>query len=158
METEQKSRSVALGRAYEHLLNLLRLAILPLFVFDGPTRPSLKRRRQVYTGTFHIEQPFRQLVAKFGMECWSAPGEAEAELAMLCHRGLVDVVMTNDSDAMCALCLGYLARLSSWQALRDAARDSDLQHRRVGAGRQRAQYGARCTSPLPRHCGICFHA
>jgi len=29
-----------------------------------------------------------------------APGEAEAELAQLSAHGLIDVVMTNDSDAL----------------------------------------------------------
>jgi hypothetical protein len=101
-ESSRLRREVALGRLYEHLVDLLRLPILPLFVFDGPTRPTMKRRRQVYVGAFHIERDFRDIVDAFGFESWTAPGEAEAELAMLCRIGGVDVVMTGDSDAMCA--------------------------------------------------------
>ncbi|KAJ7813796.1 PIN domain-like protein [Mycena olivaceomarginata] len=54
---------------------LLSLPICVVFVFDGPARPAIKR------GT-------------------KAPGEAEAEMAQLSAMGVIDVVVTTDTDAL----------------------------------------------------------
>lgn len=85
---------------FYRLAKLLTLPVLPLFVFDGPSRPTWKRGKQVKGRQHAIEQPFTQLIEAFGYQWHRAPGEAEAELAYLSQKGLVDAVLTDDSDAL----------------------------------------------------------
>jgi holliday junction resolvase YEN1 len=42
----------------------------------------------------------KKLIRAFGFVYWDAPGEAEAEAAMLQRCGVVDVVFTEDVDAL----------------------------------------------------------
>ncbi|KAJ9479342.1 Holliday junction resolvase YEN1 [Pseudozyma hubeiensis] len=85
---------------FYRLAKLLSLPVLPLFVFDGPSRPTWKRGKQVKGRHHAIEQPFTQLIEAFGFQWHRAPGEAEAELAYLNQAGFVDAVLTDDSDAL----------------------------------------------------------
>ncbi|EST05156.1 XPG N-terminal [Kalmanozyma brasiliensis GHG001] len=85
---------------FYRLAKLLSLPVLPLFVFDGPSRPTWKRGKQVQGREHAIEQPFTQLIEAFGYQWRRAPGEAEAELAYLNQAGFVDAVLTDDSDAL----------------------------------------------------------
>ncbi|PPR00575.1 hypothetical protein CVT24_005460 [Panaeolus cyanescens] len=69
-----------------------------VFVFDGPGRPNIKRGRQVrpYVWWTHVVE---ELIHAFGFSLHHAPGEAEAELADLNNRRIVDAVITSDNDA-----------------------------------------------------------
>ncbi|KAF8327059.1 PIN domain-like protein, partial [Amanita rubescens] len=81
------------------LTRLLNTCILPVFVFDGVWRPAVKRGRTVLTAPSWTTGDFKQFIEAFGF-CWhQAPGEAEAELAYLNRKGMIDVILTEDSDA-----------------------------------------------------------
>ncbi|KAM6489713.1 PIN domain-like protein [Amanita muscaria] len=81
------------------LCHLLKTCTLPIFVFDGPSRPSVKRGKAVRHAPSWIEGRFKLLIEAFGFYCHQAPGEAEAELAQLNAAGIIDAVLTDDSDA-----------------------------------------------------------
>ncbi|KAF9045348.1 PIN domain-like protein [Panaeolus papilionaceus] len=70
-----------------------------VFVPDGDKRPAIKRGHQVrheVWWTFVVED----LIHAFGFRVHKALGEAEAELAMLNHSGVIDAVISNDSDTL----------------------------------------------------------
>uniref|UniRef100_A0A8H7XM35 XPG-I domain-containing protein n=1 Tax=Psilocybe cubensis TaxID=181762 RepID=A0A8H7XM35_PSICU len=69
-----------------------------VFVYDGPGRPALKRGRRVQNSPPFWTAPSMDIVQAFGYYVHQAPGEAEAELAMLNQHGLLDAVITSDSD------------------------------------------------------------
>ncbi|KAF8214444.1 PIN domain-like protein [Mycena galopus ATCC 62051] len=71
----------------------------PVFCFDGPGRPSVKRNKQVYQQSHALTQNLKQLIQSVGFYFHDAPGEAEAELAQLNKLGFSDAVLTEDSDA-----------------------------------------------------------
>ncbi|KAF5312047.1 hypothetical protein D9619_002515 [Psilocybe cf. subviscida] len=71
-----------------------------VFVFDGPNRPSTKRGHQIPVDDEpDWYGPCQKLIKEFGFHVHMAPGEAEAELAALNERGMVDVILTGDCDA-----------------------------------------------------------
>ncbi|KAI8972546.1 hypothetical protein BD414DRAFT_499894 [Trametes punicea] len=77
---------------------LMSAPFLPLFVFDGPKRPDLKRGKRV-TGKNHwLVQGMQEIITAFGFEWRMAPGEAEAELAYLNRIGVIDAVLSDDVD------------------------------------------------------------
>ncbi|KAI8973354.1 PIN domain-like protein [Mycotypha africana] len=79
---------------------LYELGIRPVFVFDGPDRPSYKRNN--FINTIPIDSEYRRnlvtMIDLFGFAQWTAYGEAEAECALLQRLGFVDFVLTGDSD------------------------------------------------------------
>ncbi|KAJ9119326.1 hypothetical protein QFC24_005797 [Naganishia onofrii] len=85
------------------ILKLLQYPVLLLFVFDGPYKPAMKRGNKV-GGRFgrgdRESQQFKLLLDEMGLEYWDAPGEAEAELACINQKGLIDAVLTDDVDAL----------------------------------------------------------
>ncbi|KAF9559207.1 PIN domain-like protein [Agrocybe pediades] len=92
------------GGALRHLYNrLYHLALLPVtlvFVYDGAGRPSIKRGHSLVDAPLWWVNHSKALVQAFGYHVHEAPGEAEAELAMLNQLGMIDAVVTNDSDAV----------------------------------------------------------
>ncbi|KAG8908742.1 hypothetical protein FRB99_002980 [Tulasnella sp. 403] len=81
------------------LCRLAEMPFLPLFVFDGPYRPSFKRGKRVDAKHQHwLESGVRRMVEAFGWEWRLAPGEAEAELAYLNRIGAIDAVLSDDVD------------------------------------------------------------
>ncbi|CDO75460.1 hypothetical protein BN946_scf184823.g14 [Trametes cinnabarina] len=77
---------------------LMSAPFLPLFVFDGPKRPDIKRGKRV-TGKNHwLVQGMQEIITAFGFEWRMAPGEAEAELAYLNRIGVIDAVLSDDVD------------------------------------------------------------
>jgi holliday junction resolvase YEN1 len=78
----------------------MSLNIVPMFVFDGPKRPAFKRNKKTHTGPGRNDQLAKELIELFGFPTHSAPGEAEAECAFLQRAGIVDAVLTEDSDAL----------------------------------------------------------
>ncbi|KAF8151979.1 hypothetical protein K438DRAFT_1688072 [Mycena galopus ATCC 62051] len=77
---------------------LMRAPFLPLFVFDGPLRPKVKRGKTIHRGLHKLAPGMKQIVEAFGFECRTAPGEAEAELAYLNRIGVLDGILSDDVD------------------------------------------------------------
>ncbi|KAI7195641.1 hypothetical protein KC316_g8783 [Hortaea werneckii] len=107
----------ALRTFYYRLLRLLTLNIHPLFVFDGPNKPVFKRNKKVGGPGVKVasvpEFLAKQLLKQFGFPWHVAPGEAEAECAVLQRGGLVDAVLSEDVDT---LMFGCGVTLRSWNA------------------------------------------
>ncbi|KAL8768258.1 MAG: hypothetical protein Q9209_005489 [Squamulea sp. 1 TL-2023] len=104
----------ALRTLYYRLLRLLSLSIRPLFVFDGPNKPPFKRNTK--TGTQSAALPnfiTKQLLQLFGFPYHTAPGEAEAECALLQKERIVDAVLSEDVDTMMFGCTVHLRNWSS---------------------------------------------
>lgn len=100
--TDQGSNP-ALRTFYYRLCRLLAANVQPVFVFDGPKKPPIKRNQR--TGQFHggvsIEDMLtKRLIKTFGFDYWDAPGEAEAECAVFQKLGKVDIVITEDVDCV----------------------------------------------------------
>jgi Holliday junction resolvase YEN1 len=76
--------------------------ILPLFVFDGPHRPSWKRGNHVGGGggVRKLEREFRTMIELLGGHWRRAEGEAEADLAAFVLSGEIDAVITDDVDTL----------------------------------------------------------
>ncbi|GJJ07649.1 hypothetical protein Clacol_001853 [Clathrus columnatus] len=77
---------------------LLAMPFLPLFVFDGPKRPKVKRGKVIGGNEHWMINSLRTILDAFGFECRTAPGEAEAELAYLNRIGVIDAVLSDDVD------------------------------------------------------------
>ena len=91
----------ALRTLYYRLLILLSLSIQPLFVFDGPNKPPFKRN--VKTSIHGASLPnmlAKTMLSLFGFPHITAPGEAEAECALLQQEGIVDAVLSEDVDTI----------------------------------------------------------
>ncbi|KAI4718229.1 hypothetical protein E4T48_05584 [Aureobasidium sp. EXF-10727] len=105
----------ALRTFYYRLLRLLSLNIHPLFVFDGPNKPTWKRNKKVGGPNVRVssvpEFLAKQLLKHFGFSLHYAPGEAEAECALLQREGIVDAVLSEDVDT---LMFGSGMTLRSW--------------------------------------------
>jgi holliday junction resolvase YEN1 len=71
-------------------------------VFDGPNKPPFKRNQKTNVKlTEHWETTqMKSLIRAFGFAWWDAPGEAEAECALLQREGLVDIIITEDVDSL----------------------------------------------------------
>ncbi|KAG6836525.1 hypothetical protein H0H93_007134 [Arthromyces matolae] len=71
-----------------------------VFVSDGDKKSKVKRGKKVKTTQLWYLQHVRTLVNAFGYRYHQAPGEAEAELARLNSEGLIDAIITDDSDSL----------------------------------------------------------
>lgn len=99
---------------YYRLLRLLALSVQPLFVFDGPHKPSFKRGKNIASGAACLPDFLtKELLKRFGFSYHTAPGEAEAECALLQREGIVDAVLSEDVDT---LMFGCGMSLRSWTA------------------------------------------
>ncbi|KAL2366522.1 hypothetical protein RJZ56_000567 [Blastomyces dermatitidis] len=90
---------------FYRLVRLTGLPVHPLFVYDGPQRPTYKRGKLIgrNTGVGDLGRVIRRskyLIDLFRFPHHTAPGEAEAECARLQTSGVVDAVMSNDVDAI----------------------------------------------------------
>lgn len=82
-------------------MRLIALSIHPLFVFDGPHKPPFKRNKRTGPNIASIPEFLaKQLLKQFGLPFHLAPGEAEAECALLQQRGVVDAVLSEDVDTL----------------------------------------------------------
>ncbi|KAF5365299.1 hypothetical protein D9758_005473 [Tetrapyrgos nigripes] len=89
-----------LANVFYKLCFFRELPIILVLVFDGPSRPCIKRSKRVGATAHWMTQPFKDLALAFGYYVHQAPGEAEAELAYMNRAGVVDAVLTDDSDAL----------------------------------------------------------
>ncbi|KAF2193833.1 hypothetical protein K469DRAFT_619222 [Zopfia rhizophila CBS 207.26] len=91
----------ALRTFYYRLLRLISLSIHPIFVFDGPNKPPFKRNKRTGPDVASIPEFLaKQLLKQFGFPIHLAPGEAEAECALLQREGIVDAVLSEDVDTL----------------------------------------------------------
>jgi Holliday junction resolvase YEN1 len=68
---------------FYRLCRLLTLPIIPVFVFDGPDRPKVKRGVNVKTGKSHwLSSPFKKFIEVFGF-FWYMVSVASGELGFL---------------------------------------------------------------------------
>jgi len=113
----------------------MSVPFLPLFIFDGPKRPKVKRGKRISGEKHWLVDSMKGMIDAFGYE-WrmvrsaidtltvssnilrrlrKAPGEAEAELAYLNSMGIIDAILSDDVDNFlfgakvvvrkCAVCL-----------------------------------------------------
>jgi Holliday junction resolvase YEN1 len=92
---------------------LLGLAIQPIFVFDGPNKPAFKRNKRSGRGDGVATAMAKRLIRLFGFAMHDAPGEAEAECALLEREGIVDAVLSEDVDT---IMFGCRRTLRNWSA------------------------------------------
>ncbi|RDB17732.1 DNA repair protein complementing XP-G cells [Hypsizygus marmoreus] len=76
------------------------MSVVLVFVLDGPGRPPLKRGKKVNPVPMWITPYLEELVNGFGFFIHQAPGEADAELAKLNSAGMIDAIITDDSDVL----------------------------------------------------------
>ncbi|KAK0109823.1 hypothetical protein ONS95_002494 [Cadophora gregata] len=101
IQAGQGGSNPAIRTLYYRLIRLLATSIQPLFVFDGPKRPQLKRNKKVGRGGASASDiATKQLLRLFGFSYHNAPGEAEAECALLQRHGIVDAVLSEDVDTL----------------------------------------------------------
>ena len=111
IQSGQGGRNPALRTLYYRLLKLLGLGIQPMFVFDGPYKPKFKRKAKVTPNTACLDNFLtKELLNRFGFPYHDAPGEAEAECALLQKQGIVDAVLSEDVDTMMFGCSMSLRR------------------------------------------------
>ena len=114
IQSGQGGKNPALRTLYYRLLRLLALCIHPLFVFDGPNRPPFKRGRKVAPGAGCLQNSHtKKLLECFGFPYHTAPGEAEAECALLQKENFVDAVLSEDVDTMM---FGCSMTMRTWTA------------------------------------------
>ncbi|KAF1952424.1 hypothetical protein CC80DRAFT_518698 [Byssothecium circinans] len=102
----------ALRTFYYRLLRLISLSIHPIFVFDGPNKPPFKRNKRTGPNVASIPEFLaKQLLKQFGFPMHLAPGEAEAECALLQREGIVDAVLSEDVDT---LMFGSSVTIRNW--------------------------------------------
>ncbi|KAK3314790.1 hypothetical protein B0H66DRAFT_563663 [Apodospora peruviana] len=103
----------AIRTLFYRLVRLLGLAIQPIFVFDGPNKPTFKRNKRSGRGDGVATAMAKRLIRLFGFAIHDAPGEAEAECALLQQQGVVDAVLSEDVDT---IMFGCRRTLRSWTA------------------------------------------
>ncbi|KAL8407627.1 hypothetical protein RB594_006452 [Gaeumannomyces avenae] len=107
----------AIRTLFYRLVRLQSHTIKPIFVFDGPNKPAMKRGRRTgggrSGGNVVSTAMAKQLIRLFGFYAHDAPGEAEAECALLQRRGVVDAVLSEDVDT---IMFGCTRTLRSWSA------------------------------------------
>ena len=96
-------------------VKLVNVPFLPLFIFDGPKRPKVKRGKRISGKKHWMVDSMKGIIEAFGFEWrmvrlmfffigWrsanhlKAPGEAEAELAYLNSVGIIDAILSDDVD------------------------------------------------------------
>ncbi|KAH9993037.1 PIN domain-like protein [Russula vinacea] len=77
---------------------LISVPFLPLFIFDGPKRPKVKRGKRISGEKHWLVDSMKGMIEAFGFEWRMAPGEAEAELAYLNSTGVIDAILSDDVD------------------------------------------------------------
>lgn len=104
----------AVRTLFYRLVRLLSLSIVPVLVFDGPNKPKFKRnKRSRGPGDSVSAAIARRLVKLFGFHVHDAPGEAEAECALLQQQGVVDAVLSEDVDT---IMFGCTLTLRNWSS------------------------------------------
>ncbi|KXH63004.1 hypothetical protein CNYM01_09745 [Colletotrichum nymphaeae SA-01] len=82
----------------KRLLPLMRLGIHMVFIFDGEQGPQIKRGSKRYGQRGSTTALIKNTLDHILVPWLQAPGEAEAECALLQQQGLVDAVWSEDGD------------------------------------------------------------
>ncbi|KAG6836757.1 hypothetical protein H0H93_003676 [Arthromyces matolae] len=85
---------------FNRLCEFLTVPAVFVFVYDGHNKPSVKRGKKVKRTPLWYLEHVKALLNAFGYRHHQAPGEAEAELARLNSEGLIDAIITDDSDSL----------------------------------------------------------
>ncbi|EMR10657.1 hypothetical protein PNEG_01356 [Pneumocystis murina B123] len=123
MRSSHGGQNPELRTLFFRLCRLGYLGILPIFVLDGSKRPLFKRNRKVPKAIFGLSQVI-DLIRLFGFPIWYAPGEAEAECALLLKKSIIDAVMSTDVDSFI---FGAQKVISDW-SVDDESKTSTLSH------------------------------
>lgn len=114
IQSGEGGKNPALRTLYYRLLKLLALSIQPFFVFDGSQKPPFKRGSKTTSNAACLPNFLtKELLKCFGFLYHTAPGEAEAECALLQKEGIVDAVLSEDVDT---LMFGCTLGLRNWTA------------------------------------------
>lgn len=114
VKSGKRGRNPALRTLYYRLIRLLSLSIHPLFIFDGTNKPPFKRNAKTNKSVESLPNMMVKTMLKFfGFPFLTAPGEAEAECALLQMEGLVDAVLSEDVDTLMFGCSKSLRNWSS---------------------------------------------
>ncbi|KFA79733.1 hypothetical protein S40288_00662 [Stachybotrys chartarum IBT 40288] len=103
----------AIRTLFYRLTRLLGTPVHPIFVFDGPYKPIFKRNKRSGRGDGIANAQAKRLIRLFGFPIHDAPGEAEAECALLQKNGVVDAVLSEDVDT---IMFGCTKTLRNWSA------------------------------------------
>ncbi|KAJ3148661.1 Mss4p nuclear export [Irineochytrium annulatum] len=98
--------------------SLLDLGVLPVFVFDSMTRRPECKKNQVGSARFaKLHSAVQTVLLAFRFPFFDALEEAEAECARLNELGIVDAVLSDDSDS---LLFGASLVINNWATEADA--------------------------------------
>ncbi|KAF8226769.1 PIN domain-like protein [Tricholoma matsutake] len=78
------------------LCYLLRHPITPIFIFDGPARPAIKRNTNVIAQAHWLTQQFQEFISMFGFHLHMKPKPNWRTST----ANMIDAVMTDDGDAL----------------------------------------------------------
>ncbi|KAI1435601.1 hypothetical protein GGR50DRAFT_655806 [Xylaria sp. CBS 124048] len=112
-QAAQGGMNPAVRTLFYRLIRLLSLSIQPIFVFDGPYKPAFKRNKRSGRRDGVADAMAKRLIRLFGCVMHDAPGEAEAECALLQQAGIVDAVLSEDVDTIMFGCTRTLRNWSS---------------------------------------------
>ncbi|OAA44281.1 DNA repair protein (XPGC)/ Rad [Metarhizium rileyi] len=112
-QAAQGGTNPALRTLFYRLVRLLGTPIRPIFVFDGPNKPVFKRNKRAGRGDGAATAMAKHLIRLFGFPIHDAPGEGEAECALLQQNGVVDAVLSEDVDTIMFGCTKTLRNWSS---------------------------------------------
>ncbi|CAH0050180.1 unnamed protein product [Clonostachys solani] len=110
-QAAQGGHNPAIRTLFYRLVRLKATTINPVFVFDGPRKPRFKRNKRSGRGNGVATAQAKKLMHLFGFATHDAPGEAEAECALLQKRGIVDAVLSEDVDT---IMFGCTRTLRNW--------------------------------------------
>ncbi|CAG8480671.1 16927_t:CDS:2 [Racocetra fulgida] len=96
---EEKTKQPHMIGLYNFLNEVFEYSIRPLFVFDG-NPPQEKGRGDVGLLVKEMRDDWKRFLQDLGLCYVEAPGEAEAQCAILEMRGLVYAVVTDDLDSI----------------------------------------------------------
>ncbi|KAI3615313.1 hypothetical protein WG66_003510 [Moniliophthora roreri] len=94
--------------------HLLSLPFSLVISIDGPQRAPFKHGKKVLNPPYWLLDSFCCLTEIFKHKIHQAPGDAEAELAVLNQCGLIDAVLMEDSDAFVYSALTVIQSYALW--------------------------------------------
>lgn len=113
----------AIRTLFYRLVRLLAAPIQPIFVFDGPHKPAVKRNKRSGRGDGVSTALAKRLIRLFGFAYHDAPGEAEAECALLQRNGIVDAVLSEDVDT---IMFGCTKTIRNWSGEKKSAKPTHV--------------------------------
>lgn len=65
-----QTKNAQLASLHANLHKILNMTLLPVFVFDGPSRPKVKRKKVVPGNSHWLENDFKELLTAYGFPFW----------------------------------------------------------------------------------------